>query len=239
MRKRTVPGRLAWLLVIGVVLGGCATTRGALPCNAAQESPFKPYQGPDRLPLQVVEIRIPLEDLKRYPDLARKQVGFGLSSLLHEVLSQTQRFDLVEADPEILRKIMDQWEWSRDGVIKMPRPQLKAAAFLVYAKIFDFVVCSPLDDVRLLQKRLTCVTSVGVQVRMVKTMSRQLIVGSTNALQPEGTYCHTVSMPLWGDPGGAFDQSAVGKATYKATRYAVSQLLQSFKEAGWSGEPTP
>jgi len=187
----------------------------------------------------VVEIHIPRKDLDHYPELASKQVGLGLGSRLLEILFQTQRFDLLEAEPEILRAIMDQWEWTRDGVvITIPPPRLKPAAFLGYAKIFDFVVCSPLDDAKLLHKRLTCVTSVGVQVRLVKMMSRQLILGSSDARRPGSTYCHTISGPIWW-PDGAFAQSAVGKATDKAMRYAVGQLLQRFEKAGWSGEPTP
>lgn len=243
MRKMAVPWCLAWLLVLGVVLGGCrGETFGPLgvpqTCDEAQESPIDPYQGPTRWPLQVVEIGIPPEDLQRYPELATKQVGFGLSALLLEVLLQTERFDLLEGKPAILEQIVEQWKMSKNRIlVQMPRPNLQAAAFLVYAEIFNFVACSPSEQISLLQKRLTCVTSVGVQVRLVKTMSRELLLGSTDSLKPEGMYCHTVRLPLFGSSDVTFDQSAVGKATYKAMRYAMRQLLQRFDEKGWGKEP--
>jgi hypothetical protein len=38
--------------------------------------------------------------------------------------------------------------------------------------------------------------------------------------------------PLFGDARLAFDQSAIGKATLKATRYAVLKALQRFQRVG-------
>ena len=128
------------------------------------------------------------------------------------------------------------WELTEDGILvknpTAPETALQAPDFLVYAEIFDFVPCSPVEKIGLLGKSLTCVTSVGVQVRIGNTATGEYIPGSTDPLSPEGKYVHTVNVPLFGDARLAFDQSAVGKATLKATRYAVLKALQRFQRAG-------
>jgi hypothetical protein len=103
----------------------------------------------------------------------------------------------------------------------------------VYAQVFDFVACSPVESIGLVNKNLTCVTSVGVQVRIAKTATGEYIPGSTDPLSPEGKYVHTVNLSLFGDTRLAFDQSAVGKATTQATQYAVLKALQRSDRAGW------
>jgi len=102
---------------------------------------------------------------------------------------------------------------------------------LVYAEIFDFAPCSPVDKIGLVSKKLTCVTSVGVQVRIENVATGEYIPGSTDPLSPEGKYVHTVNASLFGD-ARTFDQSAVGKATLKAMRYAVLKVLQRSQRAG-------
>jgi hypothetical protein len=66
---------------------------------------------------------------------------------------------------------------------------------------------------------------VGVQVRIADTATGESIPGSTDPLSPEGKYVHTVNLPLFGDGRSAFDQSAVGKATLKATQSAVFKAI--------------
>jgi hypothetical protein len=72
-----------------------------------------------------------------------------------------------------------------------------------------------------------------VQVRIANTATGEYIPGSTDPLSPEGKYVHTVNLPLFGDGRSAFDQSAVGIATLKATQYAVLKAIQRFDRAGW------
>ena len=85
-------------------------------------------------------------------------------------------------------------------------------------EIFDFAPCSPVEKIGFLAKSLSCVTSVGVQVRIGNTATGEYVPGTSDPLSPEGKYVHTVNAPLFGDPRLAFDQSAIGKATLKATR---------------------
>jgi hypothetical protein len=52
---------------------------------------FPPFTGPKRK-VQVVQINIPLDDTRRFAELAEKRVGFGLINLLVESLFDTVRF---------------------------------------------------------------------------------------------------------------------------------------------------
>jgi curli biogenesis system outer membrane secretion channel CsgG len=233
--------QLACLLVIGFLGGRCASSVGphgtAQPVASDTESVgFPPYRGPKRN-IQVVQINIPADGLKHYPELGEKRVGFGLSNILVESLFDTGRFTFLEDKEQILRRLVELWELTEDGILVKnpvaPATTLQAPDFLVYAQVFDFVACSPIESIGLVNKNLTCVTSVGVQVRIANTATGEYIPGSTDPLSPEGKYVHTVNLSLFGDTRLAFDQSAVGKATLKATQYAILKSLQRFDRAAW------
>ena len=237
-------GRYVVLLTaVGLWLVGCATTEGprssaerAGTTMAQERVTFPPYQGPQRK-IQVVQIRIPKADLDRYPDLAEKRVGFGLSSLLVEAVFDTGRFVLLEEKEAILKRLVEQWELTEDGILaKDPAAQdtaLHAAELLLYAEIFDFAACSPIERIGLVRKKLSCVTSVGVQVRIVNTATGVYIPGSSDPTSPQGRVVHTVNTSLFGSAKQPFDQSAVGEAASRATRYALLKALQRFDQAGW------
>src|SRR5215471_53374 len=166
--------RIMCLATLAGWLVGCATTmgpHGEVPPAGPDEASvsFPPYNGPKRR-VQVVQIHIPAEDLKSYPELAEKRVGFGLSNILVETLYDTNRFTFLEEKEQVRKRLVDLWELTEDGILvkdpKAPETALQAPDFLVYAEIFDFAPCSPVDKVGLLSKKLTCVTSVGVQVRI-------------------------------------------------------------------------
>jgi curli biogenesis system outer membrane secretion channel CsgG len=226
--------RMACLMVLGLLGGGCASSVGpygvAQPISPEVESVrFPPYRGPQRK-IQVVQINIPADDIKRYPELGEKRVGFGLSNILVETLFDTGRFAFLEDKEQILRRLVELWEMTEDGILVKnpvaPDTALQAPDFLVYAEVFDFVACSSVERIGLVNKRLSCVTSVGVQVRIANTSTGEYIPGSA-----EGQYVHTVKLSLFGDSRLAFDQSAVGKATLKATQYAVLKALERFDRA--------
>lgn len=235
--------RLGVLIGLGSVLGGCATMQpphgtGMQPprspgCQDVEESRLPPYQGKENpWKIHVVQIHIPKEDIEHYKELAEKRVGFGLSNILVETLVDTNRFVFLEEKAQILKRLVELWEVTTDGIFVRPAtPALQTPDFLVYAEIFDFVACSPVDIITPLHKRLTCLTSVGVQVRIANTLTGEYVPGSTSP--PWGVYCHTVHLPLFGPPALAFDQSAVGQATLKATRSAVLQALQRFDKKEW------
>jgi curli biogenesis system outer membrane secretion channel CsgG len=227
------------LAAIIFLLWGCAVT-GPLDRTSATASSegecvsFPPYSG-SKHTVEVVDIQIPREVIDRYPELREKRVGHGLGAILLQTISDTGRFTLLEDSGQILGRIIEQWELTDAGIfVRVNRTrtalELLAADFLMYAKVFDFVACSPADIIGPLGKHLTCLTSVGVQVRMVNSATRELVVGSTNLLSQEGSYAHTKDLPIFGDARLAFDQAAVGKATQKSTRCAVRKALQRADE---------
>lgn len=243
--QQSVKGTVRWwsivcLAALSCLLAGCATSvgpHGPGPSEPLEEViSFPPSTGPKRK-VQVVQINIPTDDTRRYPELAEKRVGFGLSNILVETLFDTGRFTFLEEKEQILKRLVELWELTEDGIlVKDPAAQgteLQSPEFLVYAEVFDFVACSPAERLGLTDKRLTCVTSVEVQVRIGNTATGEYIPGSSDPHSLQGKYAHTVQLSLFGNDRLAFDQSAVGKATLKATRYAVLKALQRFEKAGW------
>ncbi len=237
---KTKARRLVPLLIAALALavGGCATppppaAQASAPVMEEPAVQFPPYDGPKRR-VQVVEIQIPEKDLEHYPELAEKRVGFGLSSILVEALFDSGRFDLLEGQDEILKRHLNLWQRTADGFYLRDQPPagLAAPEFLVYAKVFDFVPCSPEERIGLSGKQLSCVTSVGVQVRIENTAG-QYVPGTTDPLSPQARYVHSKTLSLLGSPQTAFDQSAVGKATWKAMRYALLQALTRLDRQGW------
>ena len=228
--------QIACLISIATLGWGCATSEGphgVAPPAVLEAEPvqFPPYRGPKQK-IWGFQIKIPADDIQRYPELGEKRVGFGLSSILVETLFNTGRFTFLEDKEQILRRLVELWEMTGDGILvknaAAPDTALQAPDFLVYAEVFDFVGCSPVERIGLVNKQLSCVTSVGVQVRIANAATGEYIPGSA-----EGKYVHTVNLSLFGDTRLAFDQSAVGKATLKATQYAVLKALQRFDRAGW------
>lgn len=67
---------------------------------------FLRYTGPKHK-VQVVQISIPTDDIKRYPELAEKRVGFGLSNILVETLFDTGRFTFLEEKEQILKRLVE------------------------------------------------------------------------------------------------------------------------------------
>jgi hypothetical protein len=152
-------------------------------------------------------------------------------------LFDTGRFIFLEEKEQLLKRLVALWELTEDGILvkasTAAETALQAPEFLVYAEVFDFVACSPIEKLDPAHKNLSCVTSIGVQVRIAKTATGEYIPGSTDPLSPQGKYVHTVTLPVFARTGMPFDQSAIGKANLKATRYAVLQVLQRFDRARW------
>jgi len=227
--------QIACLISIGTLGWGCATSEGphgVAPPTVLEAEPvqFPPYRGPKQK-IWGFQIKIPADDIQRYPELGEKRVGFGLSSILVETLFNTGRFTFLEDKEQILRRLVELWEMTGDGILvknaAAPDTALQAPDFLVYAEVFDFVACSPVERIGPVNKQLSCVTSVGVQVRIANAATGEYIPGSA-----EAEYVHTVNLSLFGDTRLTFDQSAVGRATLKATQYAVLKALERFDRSG-------
>jgi curli biogenesis system outer membrane secretion channel CsgG len=236
MRKRII---LFVFSVAGILLSGCASTvspQGSSVDNLKVEEEkriiFPPYEGTERK-IQVVEIRIPKEDIERYPELSNLRVGHGMADILYTTLDNTNRFIFVEGREEMKRRILNEWEDTESGIIAGSREfTLLPADFLVYATLFNFDECLRNEKIGL-TKELVCITSVGIQVRIVKVTTRELILGSSDPRARECTYINIKNLPFLGSTLTAFEKSAVYDATVKATRCAVFEALKRFDRKGW------
>jgi hypothetical protein len=215
-----------------------STTLKERKVREAEEVPFPPYQGPKRK-IMVRQYRLPQEDIERYPILVEKRMGFGLSSILVETLFDTKRFVFREENEELLKRLVELWEKTEDGILvrneqSKDLPESESWEFDVSAQWSDFIACSPAAT-GLIGGRVSvnCVTSVGVLVRFVNTSNGDSISSASDSLSPKCTYTHTVNLPLYGDSGIDFDQSALGNATLRATRCAVLDVLQKLDRLGW------
>ncbi len=228
--------RMVSLMCLMVLLGGCVqpspptTSSPHATSPPAQACQTKPTPGKTRT-IQVVLVRIPKEDVDRYPELLEKRVGFGINSILVETLFDAQRFRFLEEKETILKRLVEQQILTENGVLYRDKVKegLPAPELLAYADIFDFVSCSQEEVIRLMQRQLACTTKVSVQVRIVETATGEYLPGSaqgehTQRAAPEG---------IWGKLTLPFDQSAVGKATWQATCGAVNQVLQRLPMKGW------
>jgi len=67
--------------------------------------------------IQVVLVRIPKEDVDRYPELLEKRVGFGINSILVETLFDARRFRFLEEKATILRRLLEQQSFTEYGLL--------------------------------------------------------------------------------------------------------------------------
>ncbi len=231
--------RIALVIVGSFLLCSCASMAGSndVPPSDAPEDRrvrLSPGKGLKR-EIQIRAIRIPSTDLNRYPELAAQRVGFGLSRMLVQILSDTGRFDLLEAPEQVVKGLGERWRRTEDGMDARNDPPSEGSEnpeFLISLKLFDVAACVPEKRSILGRERTTCRTRVGVQVR-IENAAGQFIPGSTHPLSPQGRYVHIKHLSWFGNAQTAFEQSAVGKATAKAMRYAMLQALERFDRQGW------
>jgi len=190
--------------------------------TAETSTPFPDYQGPKQR-IQVVRLGIPDAIVKKYPELADKRVGWGLSQRIIESFYDTGRFEYLEEKGAILRRMTDQWKLSQSGLVVEEEAvavgALRTPQYLVYAEVYDFAVSYSEVLVGIaLEKKNT--TVIGVQIRMVNASTGEYIPAS-GAGEASST-----AVGVWANPQLPFDQSTVGMASQKAVNVAVRNLLK-------------
>jgi len=214
---------LTALFILG--LGSCATlSTETYESNFEQADitePFPPYEG-EKARIQVIRFEIPRDVVEKYPELADKQVGFGLTNRLIDTFYESRRFTFVEEKEEVLQKILDQWKLSLSGIVvedqQITGEGLSVPQYLVYAEIYEFTVRYGEKIVGLAQEK-TGTTLIGVQLRVVEVASGEYTPAS--GLGEASSSAESV----WVSPSLPFDRSTVGLATEKAVRKAVRNLV--------------
>ena len=221
------------LLIAILALAGCATvsTEQATPSYAeAQLEAFPDYEGePARI--QVIRFGIPREIAEQYPELARRQVGFGLHNRIIEGFFDTGRFEFIEEKQSMLDRMANQWKMSMAGLVSedtaVDAGELRAPEYLVYAEVYDFATTTS-EEVRGIRSEVETTTVIGLQVRLVDVETGEFIVGSG-----EGRAAST-AVGAWASPELEFDQSTVGIATERAMRVALLNIVRRMEDRGWS-----
>lgn len=222
MRKKIGLGLMV-LFILGQ--GSCATiSTETYESNFEQADitePFPPYDG-EKARIQVIRFEIPRDVVEKYPELADKQVGFGLTNRLIDTFYESRRFTFVEEKEEILQRILDQWKLSLSGIVveeqQITGEGLSVPQYLVYAEIYEFSVRYGEKIVGLAQEK-TGTTLIGVQLRVVDVASGEYIPASGLG------EASSIAESVWVSPSLPFDQSTVGLATEKAVRKAVRNLM--------------
>ncbi len=202
-------------------------TAGPLACLPAppQDQP-PPATAPSQaaaasrpIPIAVLPLGLTDETRRRYPQLAYKNVGFGIHNLLVERLYDTGRFRFVEDKPEVVEDLLNrQWMASTgavDATSAVRYGQLLGARFVVYGEVSGF-------GTRKIKRR-EAETWISIQVRIVDVETSEYVPASGKGLV---TLRKMEVFPLRDD--GDFASGTVGLATAAALDEAVPELLERF-----------
>jgi hypothetical protein len=211
-----------FLFGLSLLLSSCGTL--ATEKSAGLDTPIEPfpfYAG-TRSRVQVIQLGIPDDIVRKYPELAEKRVGWGMYERIIDTFYETGRFALIEEKADIQDRILKQWELSLSGLVindQIPAEQgLAAPEYLVYAEVYEFST-SDAEAVLGLAAQKDRSTIVGIQLRLVRVADGSYVPASGMG------EAATVSAGVWA-PGLDFDQSTVGIATERAVHQAVASLLK-------------
>ena len=192
----------------------------------AAAQPLTPYEGP-KVPVKIVRFGIPEEIVSKYPELADKRVGWGLSNRLVEGFYDTERFEFVEEKEAILKRIVGEWKLSQTGIYSEDEhPEigvLKPPEYLIYAEVYDFSVSHSevLIGIAMEQRNTTI---IGLQIRLVNVETGGYIPASGTG---EAT---TTAESVWVTVDVPFDQTTVGIASQKAVDAAIRNLIKRMED---------
>jgi curli biogenesis system outer membrane secretion channel CsgG len=178
------------------------------------------------IPIAVLPLGLTEETRRRYPQLAERNVGFGIHNLLVDLLYDTGGFRFVEDKPEVVEDLVQrQWVASTGAVdvgSAVRYGRLLGARYVVYGEVFDF-------STRKLKRR-TAETRIGIQIRLVDVETSEYVPASaTGVVTVKGE-----TFPK-GD-GVEFARGTVGQATSAALAQAVPQLMERFAKFRAAGE---
>jgi len=172
---------LFWLL-LGAMLGGCATTYVVEqePARAASERvEFPPYDGPKTV-VAVLPLGLSERAAKAYPHLLAKDVGLGIHNRVIEILYDTHRFRFVEEKPEVIKEVLNRHWMSMAGMVDQASAvemgKMLGARKVIYGEVYDFAQGG--EQVSGFSSRQDFSTRMGVQVRCVDVETLEYVPGS-------------------------------------------------------------
>ncbi len=157
---------VAGLLALAV-LWGCAESRVA-PGSGFPQANLASLPPPTGPPITVAVLPFGLSDraAARYPHLLDSSVGFGVHNLVMDALFRTNRFRIVEQNPEIMEDIIERQWMSSSGIVGQAQAiqigRMLGAEKVIYGEIYDYAQGG--EQVSGFQTRKGYYTRVGVQV---------------------------------------------------------------------------
>ena len=230
MKKNRLHTETILFIVMLIALQcGCArvnTSASTLPQSNNAAKLDDGYSGPKKR-VQVMSFDLPDTLVKRYPELGKKRIGFGLANRLVDAFYETNRFQFVEEKDAVLNKIMKNWAMAQTGAVAessaVKTDGLLAPQYLVYAEVFDFSVGNT-QEVNGLAAKERKVTRIGVQIRIVDVATSEYVPASG-----VGEEVEQKNSTVWAASDAGFDQSTVGKASQAAFNTAVLTLVMRMK----------
>jgi len=184
---------------------------------------FSAYTGQKKR-LQVLPFGISAQTLKKYPALADKKIGFGLSSRVLDILYDSKRFEFIDNKQDILKTIIENWGLAQGGAAKpsnyIKPGQLHLPEYFIYAEVFDFGTDNS-ERIRGASIRQAKTTIVGIQLRLISANTRAVIPASGL-----GRHTTTYQGSIFQQSAHDFEHSAIGAASNDAIIKATKTLLR-------------
>lgn len=214
------PGRKPFLNpVLTLALAAVLGTAAHLVAESVDPSPEGPSHDADaRVPVAVLPLGLTEKTAERYPQLADRNVGFGIHDMLVDRLYDTGRFRLVEEKQEVIDDLLNrQWIAASGGVSKesaVSYGKLLGARYVLYGEVYDFS-SQPVS-------KKVVETRIALQVRLVDVETSEYVPASGSGAETRKGKVFVRADRV------EFARSTVGLATGAALEEAVGKLMQRF-----------
>ena len=209
------------LLLVGILtlFSACATTtQSSAPDDDADlVLNLPPYSG-EKLTIAVL-------DLNNQSEFDDPRIGRGIANMLVTALVNSDRFTVVERNPEIIQKMLEEQALGLSGVID-PATAVKVGRMLgakgvVIGEVSEFGIQKTGVFVGLGGKK-TITTRVVIDARMVDVETGRIIIAAPGFGQSSTNTSGVALTFEFGTSG--FDETTIGMATRKA----VNQVVRKF-----------
>ncbi len=207
------------ILGIFILLTGCATT----PPSSEMEDDsdlflnLPPYSG-EKLAIAVL-------DLQNQTEFDDPRIGRGISNMLVTALVNSDRFTVVERNPEALQKLLEEQALGLSGVVDAATAakvgRMLGAKGVVIGEVSEFGIRKTGAFVGVGGKK-TITTRVVIDARMVDVETGRIMMAAPGIGKSRTSTSGIALTFEFGTSG--FDETTIGMATRKA----VNQIVKKF-----------
>ncbi|MDZ7762130.1 MAG: CsgG/HfaB family protein [Desulfovermiculus sp.] len=151
--------------------------------NSNQKTSYPQYSG-KKIPVAVVPLGLSKRTSERYPHLLKKLVGFGIHNMIIQELYDSNRFQLVEDNPTVIKEVLERLELGESGLLNSAEAaelgKFIGARKVVYGEVYDYAQGIDGSVVLLKDVSQDCVR-VGIQLNIVDVETLEVIPSSGTA----------------------------------------------------------